>query len=391
MVALFPLGGGVDDQAPRRVLTVNAGTRSIKVRLLEPAKTDAGPAGWRRVASWDRPVADPCLVPIVEAVDDGRLLAVAHRVVAAGGGRAASAVVDDELAAKLLAAAEHFPLEDVPGLTVLRACREVTNVPQVACSDAAFFATMPAVAATYAVPWEWDRQLGTRVVGRHGLSHAWADARGRLLVGPGAHRVVTCHLGWSASLAAVLDGRCVDTTSGFSGSDGLVTATGSGTVDPGLVTYVQERLRWTPARMRHALERESGVAGLSGLTGDMTALLRAERLGNERAALAIGVYLRRFRANLAAMAAALGGLDVVVFTGGVAENNAELVRRACRGLEFLGLLPLAEPLREDPPSSTGDRVVSLPQSRVTVAVLAAGEDAQMAMLTDDLLSTVLSR
>lgn len=186
-----------------------------------------------------------------------------------------------------------------------------------ACFDTAFHATLPAAASTYALPAEWRRRWPLRRFGFHGLSHAWASRRAAELTGQPIEslRVVTCHLGASASLAAVRFGVSVDTTMGFTPLEGLVMATRAGSVDPGLVLWLEEHVGMPPAELASTLEHRSGLLGLAG-NADMRAVLEAEGRGDEAASLAIGVYLHRLRAEIAAMTAAMGGLDTLVFTVG---------------------------------------------------------------------------
>jgi acetate kinase len=201
----------------------------------------------------------------------------------------------------------------------------------VACFDTAFHATLPEAAFTYALPSALREQFGVRRYGFHGLSHAYASRRAAEMVG--GSRIVTCHLGAGASLCAVLDGRSVDTTMGFTPLEGLVMATRSGSVDPGLVLWLLERGRMSEPEMASALEHESGLLGLAG-TADMREVVSRS---DSAAVLALDVYVHRLRAGIAAMAASLGGLDALVFTGGVGENSPEVRSRACSRLGFLGV------------------------------------------------------
>jgi acetate kinase len=240
-------------------------------------------------------------------------------------------------------------------------------VPAVACFDTAFHASLPAAASTYALPPEWRKRWDLRRFGFHGLSHAYATRRAAELLGRPVDglRLVTCHLGAGASLAAVRDGRSVDTTMGFTPLEGLVMATRSGSVDPGLVLWLEEHVRMPPAELAATLEHRSGLRGLAG-TADMRAILAAEAGGDQDAALAVGVYLHRLRGLIAAMAAALGGLDALVFTGGVGENAPAIRARAVAGLAFLGVAVDAAANEQ----GAGDRAVAAPG----VLVVAARED-----------------
>jgi acetate kinase len=234
---------------------------------------------------------------------------------------------------------------------------------------------MPPAASTYALPLEWRTRWGLRRFGFHGLSHAYASARAAELAGATVEelRIVTCHLGAGASLAAVAGGVSVDTTMGFTPLDGLVMATRSGSLDPGLVLWLEEHVGMPPAELAATLEERSGLLGLAG-DSDMRAVLDAASAGNEDAQLAVSVYLHRLRGGIAAMAAAMDGLDVLVFTGGVGEHAAPIRARAVAGLAFLGVALDLE-------ANAGpvlDAEITGPRSQVKTFVIAAREDLQIA-------------
>jgi acetate kinase len=249
-------------------------------------------------------------------------------------------------------------------------------VPAVACFDTAFHATLPAAAATYAVPTGWRRDLGVRRYGFHGLSHAWVARRAAEMaaaVGAPAARIVSCHLGAGASLAAVRDGRSVDTTMGFTPLEGLVMATRSGSVDPGAVLWLVTRGGLAPGEVLDAMEHRSGLAALAG-TPDMAEVVRRAAAGDPDAVLARDVYVHRLRAEVAAMVAALGGLDVLAFTGGVGEHAPTVRSAAAAGLAHLGVAI-------DPAADAGaepDADVTAPGSTARVLVIEAREDLEIA-------------
>jgi acetate kinase len=251
--------------------------------------------------------------------------AAGHRVVHGGPEFHGSVRVDARVLERLQGLLELAPLHNEPALDLLGAVMGGSDVPQVACFDTAFHAGMPEAAARYAVPAAWRDDLGVRRYGFHGLSHGWAAERAAQLLGasPADLRLVTCHLGAGASLAAVAGGRSVDTTMGFTPNEGLVMATRSGSVDPGMLMWVQRTLGLDADGMDHALEHEAGLLGLSG-TADMRELERRAPADDE-ARTALAVYVHRLRAAIAGMAAAIDGADAIVFTGGVGENSA-LVR-----------------------------------------------------------------
>jgi len=259
----------------------------------------------------------------------------------------------------------------------------------VACFDTAFHASLPEAAAVYAVPWRWTEEWGVRRYGFHGLSHAWASRRGAELLGRPLQslRVVTCHLGAGASLCAVRGGVSVDTTMGFTPMEGLVMATRSGSLDPGALLWVQRRRGLSAADAEQALDRRAGLLGVSGHSADMREVLKAAEDGSARCQLALDVYLHRLRASIAGMTAALGGLDALVFTGGVGEHSSQVRALACAGLEFLGVR-LAEELNR---SAQADAVLSPPGCEVATLVVAAREDLEIAREVRAVLATAATQ
>ncbi len=349
---------------PERILVVNAGSSSLKLRLLGPedallASADSAPEA-------DLPAA---------LAGFGRVDAVGHRVVHGGTRFTGPVLVDDAVLAALRELTELAPLHQPPSLAGIAAVgAALPGVPSVACFDTAFHATLPPAASIYAVPLDWRERLGVRRYGFHGLSHAYAARRVADLLGhPAGLRVVTCHLGSGASLAAVRDGRSVDTTMGFTPLEGLVMGTRSGTVDPGMVLWLQTSAGLTAAEVTDALEHGSGLRGLAG-EADLRRVLAARAAGDTRARTAFAVYLHRLRGLIASMAAALAGVDVLVFTGGVGEH-APLVRSgAADGLGFLGVaLDAAANDAAEP-----DVEITAPGAAVRSFVITAREDVEIA-------------
>ena len=353
--------------APLRVLVVNAGSSSLKIRLLDP--------GDRVVGSHDLPAprgtADAGMLK--DAISSlGDVDAVGHRVVHGGTLFRAPVVVDAKVRQRLDTLTDLAPLHQPKSLAALDAVQAaLPDVPGVACFDTAFHATIPEPAATFALPAEWRSRWTLRRYGFHGLSHGYVSRRAAEMTG--AARIVSCHLGAGASLAAVLDGRSVDTTMGFTPLDGLVMATRSGSVDPGLVLWLEEHAGTPAAELAATLEYRSGLLGLAG-TADMREILSRAADGDARCELAREVYLHRLRGCVASMAAAMGGLDTLVFTGGVGENSPEIRRRAMEGLGFLGIRPDAS--RND--TGTGDREIGSPDAPVRSLVISAREDLEIA-------------
>jgi acetate kinase len=353
------------------ILVVNAGSSSLKLRLLG----DDDVLGTQDLGPIDR----------LSEGDLGRALekltgfdAVGHRIVHGGVRYREPVVVDDDVRAELEALTDLAPLHQPKSLAALDAVTELApGVPAVACFDTAFHATLPPAAATYAVPADWRDRLHVRRYGFHGLSHAYAARRASAVIGH-AGRLVTCHLGAGASLAAVRDGRCVDTTMGFTPLEGLVMATRSGTVDPGAVLWLITHHGLDPEAVADTLEHESGLLALAG-TADMAAAVDASRRGEPAAELAIDVYVHRLRAAIAAMAASLGGLDALVFTGGVGENAPTVRAAAVAGLGFLGLaLDAKRNHRAVGGAAAPDADITATGSTARTLVVAAREDLEIA-------------
>ncbi len=317
-----------------RILVVNAGSSSLKLRLLGPDDELAA------AADLPAPRGSADAAEVAAAVAGfGEITAIGHRIVHGGTAYSGPVRIDAAVEERLRALTDLAPLHQPKSLAALAAVSTaLLDVPAVACFDTAFHADMPAAATTYALPPEWRKRWDLRRYGFHGLSHAYAARRAADLVGrPAAElRIVSCHLGAGASLAAIAGGRSVDTTMGFTPLEGLVMATRSGSVDPGLVIWLEEHVRMPPAELAATLEHRSGLLGLAG-TADMREVLAAAAAGDPAAILGRDVYVHRLRASIAAMTAALGGLDVLLFTGGVGENAPEIRERAARDLGFLGV------------------------------------------------------
>jgi acetate kinase len=315
-----------------RVLVVNAGSSSLKLSLLE---------GDDLVVSSER----DDLTTFVSSID--RVDAVGHRVVHGGSGFTEPVVIDDDVERALLALAPLAPLHQPRAVQLIREARELlADVPHVACFDTAFHATMPAAAKTYALPKEWRDYWPLQRFGFHGLSHAYASRTAAERLGrPLADlRLVTCHLGAGASLCAVRSGASVDTTMGMTPLAGLVMATRAGSIDPGLVLWVQQYGGVSLGAVQHTLEEESGLKGLFG-SGDMRDVLAARAEGDDAAILAFDVYVHQLRREIGAMVASLGGLDALVFTGGVGEHAPDV--RAGAAEPFAGVEVLVVAARED--------------------------------------------
>jgi len=363
-----------------RVLVVNAGSASLKLRLLGGgdevlASSDVEP--------WVGAAQDPSLIAFVEGLEG--VDAVGHRVVHGGSELVLPTLIDDDIEARIDSLTHLAPIHQPRALAAVRAVRSLLPAtPAVACFDTAFHSTLSVAAATYALPQAWTERWGIRRFGFHGLSHAYAARRAAEMLDGDRKglRVVSCHLGSGASLCAARDGRSVDTTMGFTPLEGLVMSTRSGSVDPGLVLWLIEEVGLSAATVSRALEHDSGLAGMSGTSGDMREVVAAADAGDDGAGLALAVYVHRLRREIAAMAASMDGLDVLVFTGGVGEHQPAVRAAAADGLGFLGVT--LDPGRNR--SAETDADVSTEGAAVRTLVVTAREDVQMAREVRSILS-----
>ena len=353
-----------------RVLTVNAGSSSLKISVIDGRD--------RQVMAEDVPVSEGSIDIglLTEALAQaGPVDAIGHRIVHGGTEYRQALLIDAGVLARLWELSPLAPLHQARSLQALEEVEHLApGVPTVACFDTAFHAGMPAGAATFAVPSQWRERWGLRRYGFHGLSHRYASRRAAELLGTplGQLRMVTCHLGAGASLCAVQGGRSVDTTMGFTPLDGLVMATRSGAVDPGAVLWLVRSSGLSIDQIEDALQHSSGLYGLTG-SADMRDVIRAAGTGDEAAQLGLSVYLQRLRAGVAAMATAMGGLDAVVFTAGVGENSPGVRAETAGGLGFLGLS-----VDPDLNLASGDRLISPASSPARVLVIKAREDLEIA-------------
>jgi acetate kinase len=355
-----------------RVLVVNAGSSTLKLSLID------GDDSTLAERELEAPNAEVDPAELRSALDSGLSDAnvVGHRIVHGGERFREPVLIHGDIEAALRALVDLAPLHQPESLAALDAVSEaLPDLPAVACFDTAFHATLTPAAYTYALPADWRERWGVRRYGFHGLSHAWiASHAPRLLGRPAAEvRIVSCHLGAGASLCAIAAGRSVDTTMGFTPLEGLVMATRSGTVDPGLILWLLERTGLAERELANALERQSGLLGLAG-SADMRRVLERSAAGDPDSQTALDVYVHRLRAGVAAMAAALGGLDALVFTGGVGERSPDIRAMAIAPLGFLGLA-IDERRNAD---ATGDAEITGRDATVRTLVVHAREDLEIA-------------
>ncbi len=275
--------------------------------------------------------------PLAPLLRNDAPAAVGHRIVHGGTRFTAAVRITAEVQDAIHELCELAPLHNLAGLDGIRAIgRVLPLVPQVAVFDTAFHATLPTAARTYAIPRTWATEWGIYRYGFHGLSHAYCSRRATAMLGNSSARIVIAHLGNGASVSAVRNGVCVDTSMGFTPLEGLVMGTRSGSVDPGALLYLMQHKGLTVEQLLHVLNYESGLLGLSGISSDMREILK-KAPDHHAARLALDVYVHRLVQTIGGMAAVLGGVDALAFTAGVGENSAQVRELVCENLGHLGL------------------------------------------------------
>ena len=357
------------------VLVVNAGSSSLKLSVLGP---DDEVIAALDIDHWDGRPDHGGLRQFLRG--QPAVAVVGHRVVHGGSRFTRATAIDDSVMAGIEDLTGLAPLHQPRALNGIRATRAVLpDVPSVACFDTAFHAGLPPAAATYALPADWIRRFGLRRYGFHGLSHQYASGRCAQLLSRDLSqlRIVTCHLGAGSSLAAVHGGASVDTTMGFTPLEGLVMATRPGTVDPGLLVWLLQHGGLSLAGLSQGLEYQSGLAGLAELaegSGDLREVRAAADAGDAAARLAVAVHAHRLRREIAAMAAAMNGIDALVFTAGIGEHQPPVRAEAAAGLGFLGVA--IDPDRNT--AAAGDTDISAASASVRTLVITAREDIEIA-------------
>jgi acetate kinase len=384
------------------ILTLNAGSSSLKFSVFDRScrlwadgavdsasrpnrytwRSASGPARSESV-SWSG--AEPAVRRIVadarslERSEPAKLAlnVVVHRVVHGGARFGEPVLVTADVRDALGELTELAPLHNPPSLEVMDVAREaLPGVAHVAVFDTAFHSTLAPEAYTYPLPHEWTERWKLRRFGFHGLSHAYCASRAAEIVGGSVAglRIVIAHLGNGASVTAVRDGQSVDTSMGFTPLEGLMMGTRSGSVDPGLLMHLQLTRGVSAERLNEALNHESGLLGVSGVSSDMRKVVDASRAGNPRATLAMQMFVHRARQAIGALAVTLGGVDVLVFSGGIGEHSGEVRRAICEGLACVGL----ELDQQANASARPDATISSHASRGQILVLTAREDLMMA-------------
>lgn len=302
--------------------------------------------------------------------------AVGHRVLHGGEKFADPVLVDEQVIRDLEEIVDLGPLHMPANISGIKACQQAMPVPQVAVFDTGFHQTMPPKAYLYGLPYEAYEKHKVRRYGFHGTSHLFVSRRAAELRGTEKGRMITCHLGNGSSLCAILDGKCMDTSMGLTPLEGVVMGTRSGDMDPAIVKFIMEKEHKTIEEMDHYLNKESGVYGLSGVSSDFRDLAKAASEGHERAILALDVFIYRIQKYIGAYAAALGGVDTLVFTAGIGENDAKMRKDILTGMEWLGIK-----LDEKANEQRGEHKISAPDSKVEVWVIPTNEELVIAKET----------
>lgn len=322
-------------------------------------------------------------IGVIKSLDE--IDAVGHRMVHGGEKFNKSVVLNDEVLKTFEACIDLAPLHNPANLKGVKAVSELMpGLQQVGVFDTAFHQTMPAHSYLYAIPYDLYEKYGVRRYGFHGTSHRYVSQRVCEFLGVdyNTKRIITCHIGNGGSVAAVENGKCVDTSMGLTPLEGLMMGTRSGDIDGGAITFLEKKLELDADGMSNLLNKKSGVLGITGISSDMREIDDAIAAGNERAKLALDMYNYRIKKYVGAYAAAMGGCDIIVFTAGVGENQSEMREAVCENMEYMGV-------KIDKEKNKGIRgveaVISAPDSKVTVCVIPTDEELMIATDTMNLL------
>lgn len=321
-------------------------------------------------------------VGVIKSLDE--ISAVGHRVVHGGEKFFKSVIIDDDVLNTIEDCCELAPLHNPPNIIGIKACKNILkDVPQIAVFDTAFHQTMPKKAYVYAIPFKYYQKYKIRKYGFHGTSHKYVSERAACIMGRPYDqlKIVTCHLGNGSSIAAVNCGKVVDTSMGFTPLDGLAMGTRCGTIDPAIVTFLMNKENLSTEEIDSILNKKSGVLGVSGVSSDFRDLDAAVLKGNERAAVALELFSYQVKKFIGSYAAAMGGIDAVVFTAGIGENTAHIRKSACEGLEFMGIS-----IDDEKNKTRGiEAEISSETSKVKVLVIPTNEELAIARETKNLI------
>lgn len=388
-----------------KILVLNCGSSSIKYKLFDMTTKEVLaqggiekiglkgsflkltlPNGEKKILAKDIPehtagiefILNTLVSPEYGAIKSlDEINAVGHRMVHGGERFSESVLLNKEVLDAFAACNDLAPLHNPANLKGVNAVSAILpNVPQIGVFDTAFHQTMPDYAYMYAIPYELYEKYGVRRYGFHGTSHRYVSQRVCEFLGvdPKGKKIITCHIGNGGSISAIKDGKCMDTSMGLTPLEGLVMGTRSGDIDAGAVTFIMEKEGLTPTGVSNLLNKKSGVLGISGVSSDMRELEAAVAAGNPKAILAEKMYFYRIKKYIGAYAAALGGVDIILFTGGVGENQANCRSEVCEGLEFMGVKIDLEKNKV----RGEEAVISADDSKVTVVVIPTDEELMIA-------------
>lgn len=392
------------------ILVLNCGSSSIKYKLIEiKANKVLAEGGVEKIGLHDAFIkfkladgskkivelnisdhngAIKAILDILTSPDYGSIKsfdeidAVGHRVVHGGEKFNKSVLINNEVIAKIKECYSIAPLHNPVNMAGIDAITSILpNIPQVAVFDTAFHQTMPAESYMYALPYKYYKEDGIRRYGFHGTSHRYVSKRvcEFLNVDYTSQKIITCHIGNGGSITAVKNGKSIDTSMGLTPVEGLMMGTRCGDVDPGALTFIMEKHNLTAAQLQNIINKESGVAGFSEVSSDMREIDAAIAEGNERAKLALKMYEHRITKYIGAYAAEMGGVDIIVFTGGVGENQYEVRENVCATLGFMGV----EIDKQVNASTRGtETIISTPESKVKVVVIPTDEEYMIARDTE---------
>lgn len=397
-----------------KILVINAGSSSLKYQLIDMSNEEVIAKGnCERIGiggfithklsnglkieeEANFPTHTEAFKKLVEVLTTGEnkvvedlseISAIGHRVVQGGKYFSSSVLVTDEVLATIEKISDLAPLHNPAHVLAIKACQEVfgKDTPEVVVFDTAFHQTMPPKAYMYALPYEYYEKYQVRKYGFHGTSHRFVTGRLGELTGwdINTKKIVTCHLGNGSSIAAVKNGKCIDTSMGFTPLDGLQMGTRSGAIDPSVVLYLMKNEGLSPDEMNTLLNKKSGFLGVSGITSDSRDLIQAANEGDDRSQIAIDIFRYQIKKYIGSYAAAMGGIDAVVFTGGIGENSFNLRREVCENLEFMGI-HINQTLNQDLNHHEGK--ISTKDSKVQVWIIPTNEELLIARDTKAIIS-----
>ncbi len=312
--------------------------------------------------------------------------AVGHRVLHGGEKFSGSVIIDEKVIAAIEECCELGPLHNPHNLTGIRACEKMMpGVPQVAVFDTGFHQTMPDYAYLYALPYEYYEKYGIRRYGFHGTSHRYVSMRAAAMLGREDINVVTCHLGNGSSIAAVKNGKCYDTTMGLTPLEGIIMGTRCGSIDPAIVPLLMKKENLTPDQIDHIMNKKSGILGVSQVTSDNRDIEEGARNGNKRYQLVESMLVHQLTKYVGGYAAAMGGVDAIVFAGGIGENNPHYRSRVAANLKFMGV-EIDEALNQKAVRTSDEYDISAPGSKVKMLVIPTNEELMIAKDTAELVA-----